>query len=36
MLAVLAGAVQFAIDGDALTLTADSGAGLGLQLEQHP
>ena len=36
MLAVLAGAVQFAIDGDALTLTAESGAGLGLRLEQHP
>ena len=36
MLAVLTGAVQFAIDGDALTLTAESGAGLGLRLEQHP
>ncbi|MEI7618204.1 MAG: META domain-containing protein [Actinomycetota bacterium] len=36
MLAVLTGAVHFAVDGDALTLTAESGAGLGLRLEQHP
>ena len=36
MLAVLAATLEFAIDGDALTLTAESGAGLGLRLEQHP
>ena len=36
MLAVLTGTVHFEINGDVLTLTADSGAGLGLRLEQHP
>ncbi len=36
MLDALTGKVQFSIDADALTLTAQSGAGLGLRAEQHP
>jgi len=36
ILAALTGTVHFEINGDALTLTAESGAGLGLRLEQRP